>query len=139
MIPYSLEGLIIDRLETKIDPTWIVMRSSSLTKTPKQHNHSIYVVPQELAVGHMRRGQVAIEESVLVVTAVRNASTQVTGEGSRSGPMLVVIINALLGWIPDESCQPIEMTNAPSPEFDAGFGLYPLAFKTSYVLNGDLT
>ena len=97
MIPYSLEGLIIDRLETKIDPTWIVMRSSSLTKTPKQHNHSIYVVPQELAVGHMRRGQVAIEESVLVVTAVRNASTQVTGEGSRfeAGPMLVVIINAV--------------------------------------------
>ena len=55
MIPYSLEGLIIYRLETKIEPTWIVMRSFSLTKTPTQHNHSIYVVPDELTGGHMRK------------------------------------------------------------------------------------
>lgn len=138
MIPYSLEGLVIDRLKATLDSSWLILRSAGLEKVSKQFNHAIYVVSHEFNVTGRTRNQVKIDESVLVVTAVRNAGSQVTGELSRfeAGPMLVGITNALLGWVPEDSCEHLQMVNPPNPEFEAGFGFYPLVFKTSYVLNG---
>ena len=64
--------------------------------------------------------------------------SQLSGIDSRfeAGPMLTAIVNALLGWIPGEGYEALLMTPAPNPEFDAGFGFYPLAFKTRYILSG---
>lgn len=138
MIPYALEGLIEIRLTSQLDDSWLILRAASLQGMPRQHNHSIYVIPQELAINEQRRGQAALEESVTVVTVVRNSSSQLSGVDSRfeAGPMLAAIVESLLGWIPGEGYEALQMTNAPSPEFDAGFGFYPLAFRTRYILSG---
>jgi len=138
MIPYALEGLIEIRLTSQLDDSWLILRAASLQGMPRQYNHSIYVIPQELEIAEQRRGQVALMETVTVVTVVRNAGSQISGIDSRfeAGPMLAEIVESLLGWVPGEGYEALQMASAPNPEFDAGFGFYPLAFRTRYILSG---
>ena len=138
MTPYALEGLIETRLQSQLSDALLILRAASIQGMPRQFNYSVHIIPNEIEIDEQRRNQVALSETVYVVTVVRHAGSQSTGVDSRleAGPILVQIIQALLGWTPDEACEPLRMTNAPSPEFDAGFGFYPLAFKTRYVLSG---
>jgi hypothetical protein len=139
MTPYSLEALIETRLTGRLDDSLLILRAASIQGMPKQYNYSIYIIPDEIEIDEQRRNQVALSETVFVVTVVRHAGSQITGTDSRleAGPILVKVIRALLGWTPDGACEPLRMTNAPRPEFDAGFGFYPLAFKTRYIITGD--
>ena len=148
MVPYALEALIETRLTANIatlnqnlDSALLILRAASIHGMPRQHNYSIYIIPQGLKVDEQRRGQVALTESVMVVTVIRNPATQISGTDVLYdvGQILVKIINLLLGWIPSVDCEALEMDHAPDPEFEAGFGFYPLAFKTRYVLSGVLS
>ncbi len=141
MIPYELEGLVVERLKAFVKDDWLVLRSSSFKKASKQQNNVIYVAPNDLNVMEQRRGQVALSESVLVIVGIRHAGSQVVGDYTRddAGPVLATVIQSLLGWVPEASCDPMKMESAPTPEFEAGFGFYPLIFKTSYVFSGQTT
>lgn len=138
MVPYALEPLIENRLRSQVDSSWLILRAASIQGMPRQYNHSIYVIPGELEVHEQRRNQVALKESVTVVTVVRNATSQVTGEHARfeAGPVLVAVIASLLGWVPGDGYEALKMENATNPEFEAGFGFYPLVFSTRYVVSG---
>ena len=138
MVPYELESLIEARLKSLMDDTWLILRAASIQGMPRQYNHSIYVIPQELEIAEQRRNQVALMETVTVVTVVRNAGSQLSGIDSRfeAGPMLTAIVESLLGWTPGEGYEALQMASASNPEFDAGFGFYPLAFRTRYILSG---
>lgn len=139
MTPYQLEVLIEQRLLSILDSSLLIQRGASIQGMPRQYNHAIYVIPNEIEINEQRRGQVAVTETVFVVTVIRQAASQLTGTDARleAGPILVSIVNALLGWIPDEGCEYLRLKNAPSPEFDAGLGFYPLAFETRYVISGE--
>lgn len=139
MVPYALEGLIEQRLLTKLDSSLLIQRAASIQGMSRQYNYSVHIIPNEIEVHEQRRGQVALNETVFVVVVVRNPGSQLTGTDSRleAGPIMVSIVRSLLGWVPSVDCEPLRMTNAPSPEFDAGFGFYPLAFSTRYVLSGE--
>lgn len=139
MVPYALEALIEQRLSLKLDNSLLILRAANIQGMSRQHNYSVHIIPNEIEVHEQRRGQVALNETVFVVVVVRNPGSQLTGVDSRleAGPTLALIIQALLGWVPNEDCEPLRMANAPSPEFDAGFGFYPLAFSTRYVISGE--
>lgn len=137
--PYQLEKLVYDRLITSLaDLNLLIGTANEIGTMPKQFPQAVFVMPHQLEVSEQRRNQVAFRESVLVVGVMRNPSTQITGEAAREdiSPVLVRVIGALLGWVPESSFEPLAMTNAPNAEHDAGFGYYPLAFETRYVLTG---
>ena len=138
-IPYTFEALVADRLATVLPSTVLLLRASDIQALPRQYSQAVYVMPYDLAPTKRRRGECMISESVTVVVATRNPSTQVTGEASRNeaGPLLKTIIEALLGWVPGEPYADVMLVNGPQPEHNAGFGYYPLAFETNYVLSGE--
>jgi len=142
---YEMPDLIQERLVAMLptlhdsDYTIPVWRASSIEQMPKNSMLAVVVIPVGLDVSEQRRSQVAIAESVIVVVQVRNPSSQLAGISvlQEAGPLLAACVNALLGWTPDgDAYEPLTMTSAPSPEFEAGFGYYPLAFQTRYVLSG---
>ena len=136
--PYSLERLIEERLKQELSDSVLVLRAANIQGIPRQYSQSVYVIPQALQVNEQRRGQVALAESVYVVAVIRNASTQLSSADSMddAGPLMTSIVQALLGWVPADGYESLEMSNAPVPEFEAGFGYYPLAFTTRYILSG---
>ena len=100
---------------------------------------AIIVIPNGIRVDEQRHRQAAITEEVVVVAAVRNASTQLTGEASQeeAGPVLNLIVESLLGWIPGDPYSYLTMAaSSPPPDHESGYGYYPLAFETTYVLSG---
>lgn len=72
----------------------------------------------------------------MVVVAVRNARTQVTGAAARedAGPLMGAVIEALKGWAPAEGFAPLVMRPAPPAAYDAGFADFPILFTTTTVV-----
>jgi len=143
-VVYAISDLARDRLSD-----WIgasagyssvpVLRAANIDTLPKNVPLAVVVVPAGLDVDEQRKGQVALAESFAVVVQVRNPSTQLTGEAvlGEAGPLLAECVMALLGWTPDsEAYESLIMIAAPAPEYGAGFGYYPIAFQTRYVLSG---
>jgi len=137
--PYQLEKMVYDRLITQLaDLNLLIGTANEIGTMPKQFPRAVFVIPAQLEISEQRRNQVALRESVNVVSVARNAATQLTGDASREdiSPVLVRVINCLLGWIPESGYEALTMVNAPNAEHDAGFGYYPLAFETRYVISG---
>lgn len=73
-----------------------------------------------------------------VVVVVFSARNTLSGAGVRedAGTLISSVLEALSGWPPGQVFMPMQRVNAPSPEFNAGFGYFPLAFETRFVTNG---
>lgn len=122
-----------------VDKTLIVTRASDIKSIPKNISKAIVVIPVGLEPTEQRRCQVALTEAIAVVAQVRNSSDQLVGKASmdEAGKLLGICLKALLGWTPDPlAYSPLEMVPSPAPEFEAGFGYYPIAFETQYILSG---
>lgn len=143
-VVYALPDLVKTRLEESLPTLYTtstipVLRASSLEQLPRNVAMAIVVIPVGIEVSEQRRNQVAIAESVVVVVQVRNPSSQLAGISvlQDAGPLLAACVRSLLGWTPDsEAYEALTMIAAPNPEFEAGFGYYPLAFETRYILSG---
>lgn len=140
-VPYAVIDLVERRLHQKLQDEGsdvVVLRADSMERMPRNVPRALIVIPSGLRVDEQTRRQVAIAEEFVVVVAVRNASTQTTGEASQedAGPLLSLVVSALLGWEPDEPYAPVSMTTSPSPDHEGGYGYYPLAFETIYILTG---
>lgn len=142
---YAISDLIVTRLEAALpdllesSETVPVLRAASIQKLPRNVPLAVVVVPAGIAIDGQRKGQAAIAESVAVVIQVRNPSDQLTGAAAlaEAGLLGNACVGALLGWTPDSaSYEALTMIEAPGPEFEAGFGYYPIAFQTRYILSG---
>lgn len=142
-IPDLAKERLIERLSATDDyATTPVLRASSIETLPRNIPLAVVVVPAGLDVDEQRRGQVALAEAFAVVAQVRNPSSQLTGEAvlASAGLLLAQCVAALLGWTPDaDAYEPLIMIPAPAPEYGAGFGYYPIAFQTRYVLTGAIS
>lgn len=140
-VVYAIPDLVKARLETVLQTVEAyasvpVLRAANMTALPRNVPLAVVVVPAGLEVDEQRRGQVCLSEAVAVVAQVRNPTDQLTGEAALNdaGPLLATCVGALLGWTPDDAYEPLQMMAAPGPEYGAGFGYYPIAFHTRYVL-----
>lgn len=141
-VPYQVADLIVAQLTTITTSAAfsdvLVLRADSLERIPRNVPRALIVIPGGIRVDDQTRNQAAIAEELIVVVAARNASTPLTGEASQTdaGALLGAVVAALLGWIPGEPWSPLVMTSSPAPNHESGYGYYPLAFETTYVLTG---
>lgn len=74
---------------------------------------------------------VTVEQRWIVAVAVRSARDTAGGSGviEAAGPLFSAVLAALAGWKPDlPGAGRLRRVEAPRPGFDAGYGLFPLAF-----------
>ena len=148
-LPYAVADAISARLQSSLDAkllldatTWTgiaIVRADSIGRMPRNIPRAIIVIPNGVRVDEQRHRQAAITEEVVIVAAVRDASTQLTGEASQeaAGPVLNLIVESLLGWIPGDPYSYLTLAaSSPPPDHESGYGYYPLAFETTYVLSG---
>jgi hypothetical protein len=146
-IPYGVVNLIESRLQAQLDaailndPVFdgvVIVRADSIERMPRNIPRALILVPNGITPDEQRRYQAVMTEQVIVVVASRNASTQLTGEASQeqAGPLLNLVVQALLGWVPGEPYSYLAMAPSPPPDHESGYGYYPLAFETTYVLSG---
>lgn len=148
-LPYAVLDAISARLQSSLDAkllldatTWAgtaIVRADSIGRMPRNIPRAIIVIPNGVRVDEQRHRQAAITEEVVIVAAIRDASTQLTGEASQeaAGPVLNLIVESLLGWIPGDPYSYLTLAaSSPPPDHESGYGYYPLAFETTYVLSG---
>lgn len=79
-----------------------------------------------------------VEQRWIVAVAVRSAKDAAGGSGvlEAAGPLVSAVLAALLNFRPDlPGAGRLRRVEAPRPGFDAGYGLFPLAFalRRSYT------
>lgn len=78
-----------------------------------------------------------VEQRWIVAVAVRSARDTAGGSGviEAAGPLVADVIDALAGWKPAiPGAGRLRRIDAPRPGFDAGYGLFPLAFSLRRAL-----
>ena len=135
-------GEVIEaRLKAKCPSASCVLPEVSLAgvKENAQRNASIYVITHSykpLSGDALPDRQ--WEEAYLVVAVVSNAA-QVTSPADvrrQAAALLAEVLGALDGWRTSALAGPLEAIPGPSPLVEAGWGYFPLAFKTKSVTTG---
>ena len=113
-----------------------ILRTESVDRLDRNEPLQVSVISAGFQVDEQTSRQVALQESVVCVVAVRDPSTQIGGAAamSEAGPLLTAVFRALFHWSPDDRYEPMTMIDAVGSQHEAGFGYFPVAFQTRYVL-----
>lgn len=144
-IPFEIVDLVEDRLRERLagfemlDGTVTdvpILRVESVERLDRNQPLQVSVISAGFQIDEQTSRQVAVQESVVCVVAVRDPSTQIGGAGAmrESGPLLLAVFSSLFRWSPDDRYEPLTMIDATGAQHEAGFGYYPIAFQTRYVL-----
>lgn len=139
----DLEHPLAARLRERL-PAWVhVLTRADLAVVAEgsQPTPAVHVVYQGYRVLENRPdGRAArIQQTWLVVAAVRNVRDAASGEAARAdaGDLAESAARALMGWKPDGAHKPARLANAPASGYRAGFLYLPLAFDIETDLKGD--
>ena len=143
--PFEIVDLIEERLRERLagfemsDGTISdvpILRTESVERMNRNEPLQVSVISAGFQVDEQTSRQVALQESVVCVVAVRDPSTQIGGAGAmrESGPLLRAVFSSLFHWSPNDCYEPLTMIDATGSQHEAGFGYYPIAFQTRYVL-----
>lgn len=144
-IPFEIVDLVEERLRDRLAGFEMrdgsiadvpVLRTESVDRLDRNQPLQVSVISAGFQVDEQTSRQVAVQESVVCVVAVRDPSTQIGGAAAmaESGPLLLAVFAALFHWSPDDRYEPLTMIDAVGAQHEAGFGYYPIAFQTRYVL-----
>lgn len=139
----GLEAMLIERLKCAVPEFRDVLGMADLAamQESSQSTPAAHVIYQGDSIpASSEKSQVItlVEQTWLVVVAVRNARDTRGGSGAReeAGVLITDTIKALSGWNPAPELRPLVRVNAPRPGFNAGFAYFPLAFKFSFYVKG---
>lgn len=139
----SLESALIERLQTRLPAGVHVLSAADLAgvaegSQPTPAVHVVYQGDRPLEVSSSGR-TARVEQTWLVVAAVRNVRDARAGTGARQDGMALLdqARRALMGWQPEGASTPLKLAAAPRPGFHAGFQYMPTAFAIETILHGD--
>lgn len=131
---FDVAAAIVERLRERVPVLRSVRTASSLAEIP-------YMTPDAPAAIVCWDGDALSEpadclqpltQRWIVALTVRSARDLEGGSGvlEDAGPLLSIVIDALAGFRPDvPGAGRLRRIEAPRPVFDAGYGLFPLAFS----------
>lgn len=127
---------MIDRLRELLPATVKVMSVADLAGVASNSQvtpavHVIYGGFDVLESTSTKRGA-RVRQTWYAVPVVRNVASQIHGAGARdaASPIIDDVLDALMGWKPNDSFQALEAVKPPAPLFNQGLGYFPLAFTS---------
>jgi hypothetical protein len=144
----ALEDLIIARLKARLPELSGAidgMYDLDGVSANAQQAPRIDVVPfgEQVLPGDKQRSHNGLVQIVqqrwMVVAVVRNGRDMRTGVAARreAGDLLWRINASLQGWNPGPDFGPLHKINAPPPQYEKGFGYFPLAYASNIVRKGE--
>lgn len=139
----ALEDQLVNRVKLSLPELKAVLTATDLASIQDDRKnelsaHVVYLgddIPEGPdSQGSAGKIQVVIQ-NWLVVLVVKFAGTA-TGKGNRkvAGPLISKLLLGLQGWQPAGSFKPLRRANAPRVIYSNGFGYYPFAFKTTFLV-----
>ncbi|MEW5972337.1 MAG: Gp37 family protein [Pseudomonadota bacterium] len=139
----NLETAMIERLKARLPSGVHVFSAADLADVaegsqPTPAVHVVYHGDRPLEVNSSGR-TARVEQTWLVVAAVRNVRDARVGSGARQDGMALLdqVRRALMGFQPEGASTPLKLAAAPRPGFRAGFQYLPTAFTVEIILHGD--
>lgn len=140
----AVEGAILERLEAKIEGIAAfgsLLEYSALAQQSMVFP-SVYVgfggytpVNDPKANGAIQR----VRQFWKVMVMVHDSSDT---DGSKlradAGPILSAALKWLMGWRPMDGVEPLNLADAPEPEYGGGTGQFYLAFSCNVTCKGDV-
>ncbi|RNE89874.1 hypothetical protein [Marichromatium sp. AB31] len=130
---------IVERLAAHLPATVQVLegRSAEDFARPTQIAPAIYVIYDGGAIAQSRPDARAarITQRWLCVCVARNLRELASGAAALNdaGALADGVLEALMGWQPEGTSQPLTLTDLPTPRYDTGYQMVPLAFTTELV------
>lgn len=138
-----LEAALIHRLKDRLPAHVRVLSAADLDgvaegSQPTPAVHVIYYGDRPLEVNSNGR-TARVEQTWLVVAAVRNVRGPRTGQDAREDGMALMwqVRRALMGWQPEGASTPLKLASAPRPGYSAGFQYLPTAFTVETIILGE--
>lgn len=140
----ALEPLLIDRLEKLIPAARQVRSVSDMNEVTNSGENlpAIFVLPNGRTVEKVdsTAKKTKYEERWLVVVKVKcvrrgGSAPDVLRESA--GSLLLDVYNALAGWVPAPGLDVLTPISPPDDAISGGFGFFPLAFRTGFVVSAD--
>lgn len=77
---------------------------------------------------------VVMSETWMTVVVVRNARSLKSGDDLRlnAAPLMNAVFAALNRWRPSPGYKALQISPAPAPTYENGYGYFPLAWSTSF-------
>jgi hypothetical protein len=141
---FAAEPLLVARLQSIAAAGVKVLTAPDLAGTAENAQHMPayqvifggYRVVDDNAQGALP----LIEQRWFIVTAVRNAASQISGAAGRqnANALMDAALHALLGWKPSNDLSRLQLGTGGSPTFrKGGYAYYPLMFTTRLKLKGE--
>lgn len=141
---FALESLLVQRLKDVAPSSVHVLTAADLAGMAEtaQHTPAWQVIYGGYRVldSAARGANQSIEQRWFVVTAVRNAGSQLSGAAGRqeAGALVNAALYALLGWWPGAPFDRLTLGTGGAPSFrKGGLAYYPLLFLTKFAVTGE--
>ena len=98
--------------------------------------HIIYV-GDELTPTDAKSMQI-VGQLWMLILAVKYAGADLTGEGNQeiAGPLIVELLDSMLGWQPELVTKPLRRVQGPGVVYHNNFGYYPYVFRAEICYKG---
>jgi len=137
----DIENALIERLKSEVPAFFDVLgwvdlpsvRDSSLPDSAALVIYNGDIIPVGASAG---KGAVQkVVQRWMVVVVVRNVRDMQGGADARTdaGLLITQVLKALSGWQPLPESRELVRVNAPKPDFNDGFGYFPLAFEAIII------
>lgn len=113
-----------------------VLRTDTIEKLDKNVPLQVSVMSAGFQVDEQTSRKVAVSEQIVCIVAARDPRTQREGSAAMemAGPLLKAVFDALFAWSPHDGYEKFTLIDTSGQQHEAGFGLFPIAFQTRYVL-----
>lgn len=138
----ALEPLLIERLEAYLETSW----PEGVTVRPLRTVADIATrpVPTPALLVSYAGGEVLesrhdaqaarVAERWLITAVVRNvANASDSDAAAQAGPLAGAALDALMGWQPHGTSQPLTLSALPAPGFGGGYLWLPVELSTEFV------
>lgn len=140
----SIEPLLIDRLTERVKSARQVRSIADLDELSKGSEAlpAIFVLPDRTRLGKVDGSlkKAKYEEDWIVVVMVKSARRGGNApEALResAGSLMLDVFQALAGWVPAPRIDALTPIDPPAMAINGGFGYFPLAFRTGYIVSAD--
>jgi hypothetical protein len=136
----AIEPLIIERLRVAVPELRAVYtaREADAVLTRREVSPAAHVIYGGFQIAEVMHAGLAarLNQVWLIVITATSAKGGSTGAGPReiAGPLMIAVMQALLGWKPGTGFGRLLLTGSPQARHLEGFSYFPLTFTSQVIV-----